>query len=258
MNQMEPIILIDQQRNCSVNVLASPDYMFDDILRSARRLEPNAFVGQWNLVYLDPDTQKPQVLQATDELADCLFQNITTFYWNYKADAVKVTVNTQRKVFAPRAESFSTMPSVQSFIVPQNAPPQYANVGKRIVANIIDIAIIVAIVNFFSLGVGTTMLVGWFYFALGESSKKHQATFGKRAMGLRVADENGNRLTFERTSGRFFCKVLTVITGMWGLAMMFFNNRRQSMHDRLANTLVLDTYQIGNTMTKQARNISVR
>src|SRR5437870_2731225 len=48
------------------------------------------------------------------------------------------------------------------------------------------------------------LLVGtWLYFALMESSSS-QATLGKMALGIRVTDVNGQRLTFGRATGRYF------------------------------------------------------
>src|SRR5437763_7363921 len=49
------------------------------------------------------------------------------------------------------------------------------------------------------------IFAGWIYEASLESSSK-QATLGKMALGLKVTDEYGNRITFARASARFFSK----------------------------------------------------
>jgi uncharacterized RDD family membrane protein YckC len=81
-------------------------------------------------------------------------------------------------------------------------------------------------------------LVVWFYQATQESSA-HQATFGKRAVGLKVTDVHGTRLTFGRATGRSFAKVLSNWTFLIGYAMAAFTRRRQALHDPMAGTLVV-------------------
>src|SRR5690348_16789832 len=50
--------------------------------------------------------------------------------------------------------------------------------------------------------------IDWLYFALQESSAQ-QATLGKRAFGLKVVDERGERIAFGRATFRFFGKILS-------------------------------------------------
>lgn len=82
------------------------------------------------------------------------------------------------------------------------------------------------------------MFAIWLYFALMESSK-NQGTLGKMALGLRVTDLDGNRLTFGRATGRFFAKLLSSITLCIGFMMAGFTQKKQGLHDLVANTLVL-------------------
>ena len=82
------------------------------------------------------------------------------------------------------------------------------------------------------------MVLAWLYYAVQESSK-HQATFGKRIMGLVVADMNGQRLSFARASGHHFARILSAITLMFGYFMALFTERRQTLHDKLAGAVVL-------------------
>lgn len=78
----------------------------------------------------------------------------------------------------------------------------------------------------------------WAYFALQESSSR-QATIGKRTMGLRVTDLNGQRLTLARATGRHFGKILSSILLGIGYLMVAFTERRQGLHDMMAGTVVL-------------------
>ncbi len=91
------------------------------------------------------------------------------------------------------------------------------------------------------LGGGLTsifLLFGsWLYSALMESSS-YQATLGKMILGMKVTDLAGNRITFERATGRHFAKFLSAIMLFIGFLMVAFTERKQGLHDILAGTLV--------------------
>ena len=83
-----------------------------------------------------------------------------------------------------------------------------------------------------------SVAVGWLYYASFESSS-YQATPGKQAMGLFVADTGGYRISFSRASGRYFSKLLSGLLLLLGYIMAAFTPRRQALHDLIAGTLVL-------------------
>jgi len=85
---------------------------------------------------------------------------------------------------------------------------------------------------------GITLIGGILYFVLMESSAK-QGTLGKMALGLVVTDTNGNRISPARALGRYFAKILSGAILMIGFIMVAFTERKQGLHDMLANTLVL-------------------
>ena len=80
-------------------------------------------------------------------------------------------------------------------------------------------------------------VVSWLYYALMESSAK-QATLGKMALGIRVTDLDGNRITFGKATGRYFAKILSALILGIGFLMVAFTQRKQGLHDILAGTLV--------------------
>ena len=81
-------------------------------------------------------------------------------------------------------------------------------------------------------------MVGWLYFALFES-RGWQATPGKRLLGLRVSDLAGHRLSFGRASGRYFSKLLSFLIICIGFIMVGLTDKKQGLHDKIADTLVL-------------------
>jgi uncharacterized RDD family membrane protein YckC len=64
------------------------------------------------------------------------------------------------------------------------------------------------------LGGGITIILlifgSWLYEAFMESSS-YQATLGKMIFGMKVTDLNGNRISFERATGRHFAKWLSAM-----------------------------------------------
>jgi uncharacterized RDD family membrane protein YckC len=97
---------------------------------------------------------------------------------------------------------------------------------------------------FFILGI-VAVIVNWIYHGLFESSA-WQGTPGKKALGLIVTDLEGRRISFARASGRFFAgRGATIIPSLGGLYYLIdcicigFTDRKQALHDMIANTLVL-------------------
>jgi uncharacterized RDD family membrane protein YckC len=89
-----------------------------------------------------------------------------------------------------------------------------------------------------------TLLIGFAYYAVFEASK-WQATPGKLAVGIRVTDLNGQRVSLGRAAGRNLIRLGTLVPviGLF-LPLVFyvtsaFSERKQGVHDMLANTYVL-------------------
>lgn len=83
------------------------------------------------------------------------------------------------------------------------------------------------------------LVIAWLYFAVCESSS-WQATLGKLAIGIRVVDLQGNRISFLRATGRHFAKILSGMILLIGYLMVAFTERKQGLHDMIASTLVLN------------------
>ncbi len=155
----------------------------------------------------------------------------------------------------------------------QSAAVQFAGFGRRFVASCLDAIVLTALlfvigmfvvigIGFFAAASGdnallrkiptgkwqTTVislllqvgvvLVAWIYHARMESSPG-QATLGKRWLKMRVVDTEGGRLSFGRATKRFFSKILSAIAFGAGFIMIAFSDRKQGLHDRIADTLVV-------------------
>ena len=83
-----------------------------------------------------------------------------------------------------------------------------------------------------------SLVIGWLYFSLMESSARG-ATVGKMAVGLRVVTEQGQRLSFANATGRYFAKFISAILLFIGFIMVAFTDRKRGLHDMIASTLVV-------------------
>lgn len=142
---------------------------------------------------------------------------------------------------------------------------EYAGFWRRVGAYIIDV-IVISIISgiiggIFGIGLGTSvaatggsvddvqslgnslggligLAIGIAYFC-GMESSSLQATLGKKALGLVVTDDNGNRIGFGKALGRYLGKILSGLILGIGYLMVAFTDKKQGLHDKLAGTLVL-------------------
>jgi uncharacterized RDD family membrane protein YckC/Tfp pilus assembly major pilin PilA len=129
--------------------------------------------------------------------------------------------------------------------------PVYSHFGRRVLAFLIDIAVLFGISLVLSALIRAAsndpqaagwvplgdLLCFWIYKAGFESSPR-QASLGKRALGIKVTTENGERIGFGRATARFFAQIFSYMFLAIGYFMAAFTPRRQALHDYIAGTLV--------------------
>jgi uncharacterized RDD family membrane protein YckC len=93
------------------------------------------------------------------------------------------------------------------------------------------------------------------YYSLMESSA-NQATIGKMALGIKVVDANGGRLSFAHALGRWASAALSYVTLYIGFFMAAFTERKQALHDLVAGTLVVDKWAYTDSPERQLRQLS--
>lgn len=94
--------------------------------------------------------------------------------------------------------------------------------------------------------------IRFLYYTLQESSV-HQATLGKRALGIKVTDLSGQRISWKHAAGRWFAAALSYLTMDIGFLMAAFTERRQGLHDMVASTLVTDRWAFTDHPERQSR-----
>ncbi len=130
----------------------------------------------------------------------------------------------------------------------ENEAASYAGFWERAGAAILDALIMwvpnLALQSFVGLlpSIVFNIIINWLYYALQESGAA-QATLGKRALGLRVTGMDGERISFGQATARHFAKILSALIFFIGYLMMIWDERKQCLHDRLANTLVVKSFR---------------
>ncbi|MEZ4949493.1 MAG: RDD family protein [Saprospiraceae bacterium] len=144
----------------------------------------------------------------------------------------------------------------------ENFEPDYADFGERLVALLVDsiiltllfgfsffvlifinASVVQSVLNytatltiiFIFLGIPILTLV---YHAYFESSR-HGGSPGKILLKIRVTDLRGRRISFMHSIGRNAGKILSQMIFYIGYLMVLWSPRKQSLHDNIANTLVI-------------------
>jgi uncharacterized RDD family membrane protein YckC len=126
----------------------------------------------------------------------------------------------------------------------ESGPASYAGFWKRFAALLIDSVVVSAgsgILTAASFGVAwfAIFLLPWVYEAIMLSSEK-QATVGKMLLGIIITDLDGRRISFGRATGRHFAKWLSALILGVGFLMAAFTEKKQALHDMMADTLVVN------------------
>ena len=92
------------------------------------------------------------------------------------------------------------------------------------------------IVLYFILTLAISLAVSIGYYGLMTASK-HQATLGKKLLGLKVVNEYGETVSKGQAIGRYFAYILSGIFYI-GFIMIAFGNK-QGLHDKICKTYVV-------------------
>lgn len=133
----------------------------------------------------------------------------------------------------------------------------YSGIGRRLIAVIIDVMLVIAAaeVVFLLLSIAglsrnlsnsqaelvtdlLSFVIGWIYYAKMESST-YQGTLGKQIVQISVTRVDGEQLSFARASARYFAKLLSTGTFFIGYLMAGFNEKKQALHDKIVQTVVV-------------------
>ena len=86
-----------------------------------------------------------------------------------------------------------------------------------------------------------TFVLPFVYFTVMHGGERGQ-TYGKRALGIRVVDQNGGRIGYGSAFGRY---AITFLFGLFVLPVVLdylwpvWDRRNQALHDKVASSLVV-------------------
>jgi serine/threonine protein kinase len=89
---------------------------------------------------------------------------------------------------------------------------------------------------FFTILVGAILNWGYWVF---QNSSPAQATWGKSIIGLKISSSNSSSVSFGQANIRYWSKILSDLTIGIGYLIAINHPRKQTLHDRLAKTVVI-------------------
>ncbi|GAB3731470.1 hypothetical protein GCM10028794_07710 [Silanimonas algicola] len=100
-----------------------------------------------------------------------------------------------------------------------------------------------------SIGIGIAYF-GYFY------TSDQQASPGKQLVGIKVARPDGERISFARSVGRYFANWLNLLTLGLTYLLPLFTERRQTLHDLICDTVVVDRWAFTESPERQTEALS--
>jgi uncharacterized RDD family membrane protein YckC len=124
---------------------------------------------------------------------------------------------------------------------------EYAGFWIRTAAYVVDTILLYVVGFVIGLGLGELemeqmalvieLMIGIGYFA-GMESSIYQGTLGKMAVGIRVGNKNGEQISFGNAVGRYVAKIISALVLLFGFFMVGWDEKKQGLHDKLADTFV--------------------
>lgn len=131
----------------------------------------------------------------------------------------------------------------------------YAGFWVRVLASVIDgliltlpLSIVEALFGDESTITLVLFFVLWWLYTSRMLSSSWKATIGKKIVAIEVVDEQGNQLTFRGASFRFLYSMISYML-ILPILMMLFSERKQTLHDKMAKTIVLDSAAMSDGST---------
>jgi uncharacterized RDD family membrane protein YckC len=80
----------------------------------------------------------------------------------------------------------------------------------------------------------------WIVYCMFMEASVYQGTFGKKLMGIKVVDENGNKLTLQHAVQRNISKMLSYFVVFLGFIWIMVDKNKQGWHDKMNGTFVVE------------------
>jgi uncharacterized RDD family membrane protein YckC len=137
---------------------------------------------------------------------------------------------------------------IQQNILYVSMQKTYVGFWRRLFSAIVDILLLVFILTalFLLLPQSTPrmdaliiILIGTLYYTILPTTNL-QGTIGKLAIGAKVVDSNGNKISSGQSFIRFIGQIISVIVLFIGFIMIASHWQRRALHDLMAGTYVIN------------------
>ncbi|GGH37156.1 RDD family protein [Paenibacillus segetis] len=120
-----------------------------------------------------------------------------------------------------------------------NPNPDYVGFWVRFLAYLIDVVILEVLSWIWPFNVGIiSWMIGFVYFTYLPSTP-WQGTIGKLIVGAKIVDEEGNRISYLHSIGRYLSSIVSGLILCIGFLMIAFTDQKRGLHDYMAGTYVL-------------------
>ena len=117
----------------------------------------------------------------------------------------------------------------------------FASILNRFLATFIDGLIVSVICGVLHIANGSGLL--YIIYSIFMLSQYEGQTLGKRLMNIRVVQQDGSTPDVRTATIRSFSTILSGLVLCIGYFWAFFNPKKQTWHDILANTYVVEAHQ---------------
>ncbi|WP_059042131.1 RDD family protein [Paenibacillus rubinfantis] len=117
--------------------------------------------------------------------------------------------------------------------------PVYVGFWRRVLACFIDALLLTVVDWVLPLPDFSQRLLDLLYFVILPATA-WQGTVGKLAVGAKIVDANGDRISVLRSLCRYFAQILSALVLFIGYIMIAFSAEKRGLHDWICDTFVIN------------------
>lgn len=128
---------------------------------------------------------------------------------------------------------------VRREIIYRDPNPVYVGFWRRVLAYLIDTILLTVVDWVLPLPDFPQRLLDLLYFVILPATA-WQGTVGKLAVGAKIVDANGDRISMLRSLCRYFAQFLSALILLIGYIMIAFSAQKRGLHDWICDTFVIN------------------
>ena len=175
-----------------------------------------------------------KIPRLVDFFCLCLLMSVFKFY-SYQAKGFSMeTFHTPPNSNQPSSQETMTVPPISTEFI-------YAGFWRRLIAALIDGSILAIPALVFNIAIPYVggAILALFFRPIFDASPIG-ATPGRAFMGLKMVNLNGGKVSYKQAYIRYFGSILSAMLCGFGYLISLFTEKRQTLHDMIAGTLVIE------------------